>query len=214
MVDAACRVPGQANKAYIFSGTKYTKVIYTPGEGDSMEYGNPKTIQTEWKAFKSSDFGTLDTIVRVPNTDSDFYAFSGAKYMRLKLNMPGLSDTVVTENGPIEAWKTLARYGFDRIDAAMAVPGSKTNIYFFRGREWIDVSCNDDLISYGTIQESWPSLVAAGFQTIDAILPNDDHTYYVFSGRRYVRIKMEKDEDTIIGSVHDIIDWNSLKDWI
>lgn len=214
MVDAACRVPGRANTVYFFSGTKYTKVSYTPGEGDTMEYDKLKTIQTEWRAFKSSNFGTLDTIVRVPGTESDFFAFSGAKYVRLKLNMSDLSDTIVTENGSIEAWKTLTRYGFDRIDAAMVVPGSKTNIYFFRGREWIDVSYNDELISYGTIQESWPSLVAAGFQTIDAILPNDDHTYYVFSGHRYVRIKMEKDEDTILGTVHDITGWNSLKDWI
>lgn len=92
----------------------------------------------------------------------------------------------------------------------MVVPGSTKNIYFFRGKEWIDVSLDDELISYGTIKESWPSFVEAGFDTVDAILDNHDGTFYVFFRDQYACFRMEKDKDILVGKVYNIDMWGSL----
>ena len=213
MVDAACRISGTDNEAYIFSGTKYMRITYQLGGDDSSQFTQSPIIDS-WEVLKSNGFGTIDAMVRVPGSDWHFYFFSGAKYLRLNLNPNTLVETVVDEAASIYTWKTLERHGFDRVDAAMVVPGSEENLYLFRGKEWIDMSRRDQLISRGTIHESWPSLVAAGFETVDAIIENTDHTYYVFSGHQYARIGMEKDKDTLMGEVRDIKGtWNSLQNW-
>lgn len=213
MVDAVCRVPGKS-EAYFFSGTRFMRVKYTSGEADFPVYENGKHIRSEWKTLGAHNIGVVDAVVQVPGESHDIYVFSGAKYLRLRMDKNDLSDSVVTPLTPIESeWKTLARYGFDRIDAAMVVPGSENNIYFFRGKEWIDVSRSDKLIASGTIKESWPSLVEAGFETVDAILPNEDDTYYVFSGDKYVRIRMKKSVDEKAGPVRDLNQWASLTNW-
>lgn len=212
MVDAAFCLPHAASdhEALFFSGTKCAQVSYKVGEIDQLKIG-PKNIQTLIKTDGTHKFGRVDAIVRVPGFNADFYVFCGARYLQLTFDtaLKGTSPTPIQDK-----WKTLAKHGFDRVDAAMVVPGSTKNIYFFRGKEWIDVSLDDKLISYGTIEESWPSFVEAGFDTVDAILSNNDDTYYVFSRARYACIRMEKDKDVLVGPVHHISKWASLKNWV
>ncbi|KNG91509.1 hypothetical protein ANOM_000142 [Aspergillus nomiae NRRL 13137] len=214
MVDAAYRIPG-TSMAYIWSGTNYIKVNFTPGKVDSV-LRDTASIRSTWKSLNKAGFGTVDAVVPVPDTESSIYVFSGAKYLRLKLDLNTWEDTL--EYGEpsliVSSWKSLKKVGFDRVDAAMVVPGSKKNIYFFRGLEWVDVSVDDTIISQGTIAESWPSLVQAGFDTVDAILPNNDDTYYFFSGDQFARIKMPKDEDTLVSKPESISSRNTLKHWV
>ncbi|KAI9930797.1 hypothetical protein MW887_011555 [Aspergillus wentii] len=213
MVDAAYRIPGSSH-VMIWSATRYARIQCRAGDDDSMISG-PLKIRDRWPSLNKSNIGRVDAVCPVPGNNRRIYVFSGAKYVKLELNPDTLVDTLATEPTPItDGWKTLGRAGFDRIDAAMVVPGTEDNIYFFRGKEWIDVSWTDQLISHGTIAESWPSLKKAEFETVDAILKNEDDTYYFFSGDRYARIRMKQDEDTLYddGPYH-ISRWNTFGNW-
>ena len=149
--------------------------------GSDETVAGPSRVRDKWTALANEDIGSVDAVCPVPGNEKRLYVFSGSNYMKLELDTESLVTTV------------------------------EKNMYFFRGKEWIDVSWDDRLVSHGTIAESWPSLVKAKFETVDAILDNYDGTYYFFSGDRYARIKMEEDNDTLIGSpflLHD--KWSSL----
>ncbi|KAE8324842.1 hypothetical protein BDV39DRAFT_179981 [Aspergillus sergii] len=213
MVDGAYRIPGK-NQAFFWSGTQYARVTYNVGGGDKLEFG-PESVRYHWKQLAHEDIGRVDAVCPVPGNKERLYVFSGANYVKLGINTESLVRSLVTARTPItKGWTTLGRAGWDRIDAAMVVPGSETNVYFFRGKEWIDVSWEDELVSHGTIAESWPSLVEAKFETVDAILDNYDNTYYVFSGDQCARIRMDEDKDTLVTGPYCIADkWTSLH-WI
>ncbi|KAJ5822566.1 hypothetical protein N7447_004906 [Penicillium robsamsonii] len=226
MVNAAYCIRGTDHQAYFWSGTKFARVRYTPGANDNAILG-PVGVRSEWKSLAEEDIGRVDAVCPVPGNKKRLYVFSGANYVKLEIDVkletsplkskidPSVETSVETGLRPItDGWKTLKRAGWDRIDAAMVVPGSETNIYFFQGKEWIDVSWDDNLVSRGTIAESWPSLVQAEFETVDAILDNYDGTYYVFSGDRYARISMKEDNDTLMAGPFYIKDkWSSLS-WV
>ncbi|CAI7660355.1 unnamed protein product [Penicillium crustosum] len=183
MVKAAYHIHG-GNQAWFWSGTQYARVTYTPGGSDETVAG-PSRVRDKWTALANEDIGSVDAVCPVPGNEKRLYVFSGSNYMKLELDTESLVTTVETGLTPItNGWQTLGRAGWDRIDAAMVVPKSEKNMYFFRGKEWIDVSWDDRLVSHGTIAESWPSLVKAKFETVDAILDNYDGTYYFFSGDR------------------------------
>ncbi|CAI7619998.1 unnamed protein product [Penicillium viridicatum] len=206
MVDAAYRIHDRTY-AWFWSGTQYSRLT----EKDQNMAG-PYRVRDQWTCLANEDIGRVDAVCPVPGNEKRLLVFSGSNYVKLELDSKSLEARVETKLTPITTgWKTLGRAGWDRIDAAMVVPRSKENIYFFRGKEWIDVSWDDTLVSHGTIAESWPSLVEAKFETVDAILDNYDGTYYFFSGDRYARIQMEEDNDTLLGVPHLLKDqWSSL----
>lgn len=82
--------------------------------------------------------------------------------------------------------------------AAVAVPGSDSDMYFFMGTRYIRVDVVRDVVCFDTpheIHDIWGSLKSIGFTTVDAIFPvpgfPDDA--YFFSGDLYSRINITQD---------------------
>lgn len=133
------------------------------------------------------------------------YVFRGTRYVRVKV-VPETSDDEVVF-GPYkitDKWTTLAKAGFDTVDAAIPVPGKDGEAYFFRGENYVRVHVFDDKIVYGPAKlvTEWPGLTSAGIDVVDAAFPvpgGNGETYF-FSGVNYVKAK-------VVASVLDKITW-------
>lgn len=97
--------------------------------------------------------------------------------------------------------------------AAVNVPGSTTDIYFFSDTQYVRVDAPNDTVRGGphNLFKTWKSLASLGFATVDAAVPVPGHDgeLYVFSGELYGRINV--DQDSVITSSHNIAaTWHSL----
>jgi Hemopexin len=131
------------------------------------------------------------------------YFFSGTRYARVKYT-PSTPDENITV-GPAtitEHWPSLAKAGFGTVDAILPVPDVKGDAYFFHGGRYARIrvhpSTSNDTIVYGPskISETWKSLTAAGFDTVDAAIavPGVAGEAYFFRGTKYVRIHVWDDK--------------------
>ncbi|KAK2762184.1 hypothetical protein FQN54_001193 [Arachnomyces sp. PD_36] len=103
-VDAAFAVPGVANEAYVFRGTKYVRIHVL---NDSVVFG-PVNITGNWPGLTQAGFDSVDTALAVQKRDDgETYFFKGDQYVKMKV-VAGAPDTIVWGPKPIEeAWKTL-----------------------------------------------------------------------------------------------------------
>lgn len=164
-IDAAFTVPGHQNEVYIFSGTRYIRIRFTPATPDeSIVYG-PANIADEWKTLVKAGFSTVDAVLPVPGHDGQAYFFSGHQYARIKFT-PGTPEEEITF-GPrkiTDEWKTLAKAGFSTVDAVLPVPGHEGQAYFFSGSQYVRIkftpSSSEEEITYGpaSITDEWKSL--------------------------------------------------------
>lgn len=134
------------------------------------------------------------------------YVFCGTRYVRVKVVPETSNDEIVF--GPYkitDQWKTLAKAGFDTIDAAIPVPQKDGEAYIFRGENYVRVHVWEDKIVYGPakLTAEWPGLTQAGFDVVDAAFPvpggSGGETYF-FSGINYVKVK-------VTASAPDRISW-------
>lgn len=220
MVDAAYPLPG-TSQVYIWSGRQYARIEFTPGGSEERLKAGPKSIRTGWKTFDESDFGRVDTVVSVPGSQDQVYVFFGGRYLKIKIDSY-FNDTFVN-NGPrtIPAgWKSLERAGFDTVDAAVRVPGTNNQLYFFRGLNYVRVDNSTDEIINGPspISQGWPSITQAGFDAVDAILPSPTggDVYYVFRGDKYAKIKVDNSRNDTLFSATKLISsgWTTLDGWV
>ncbi|ODM21111.1 hypothetical protein SI65_04164 [Aspergillus cristatus] len=151
MVDAAYRIPGR-DQLYIWSGRQYARIEFNQGTPAQA----PQTSAS-----------SVDTVVPVPDHKDQLYVFFGGRYLKIKID-DNLNDTSVNSGARTipSGWKSLEKAGFDTVDAAVVVPGTANQLYFFPGLE------------------GWPNLVEAGFYGVDAIVesPGGGDVYYVFRG--------------------------------
>ncbi|KAJ5863809.1 uncharacterized protein N7529_005725 [Penicillium soppii] len=219
MVDAAYRIPGK-NEYYIFAGRNYGRVRFTSNSHENSLVAGPTLIRKGWNTMSKVDFGRVDTVVPVPGTENQLYVFFGGRYIKIKLD--NYDDSFVTDGvHHIESgWKSLVQAGFDTVDAAVLVPGTKNEIYFFRGLNYVRVDNATDKMARTVtpIKDGWPSIAKAGFDTVDAIVPSLNHEghFYVFSGDQYAVIALDHNkEDTLVAASKLISDgWKSMDKWV
>ncbi|CAG8140509.1 unnamed protein product [Penicillium salamii] len=218
MVDAAYRMAGK-NEYYIFAGRHYGRVKMTPPDHESLVSG-PKLITKGWNTLNNSGFGSVNTVVPVPGHDDQLYVFFGGRYVHIRLDKYDDSFVIDGAHSIESGWKALVQTGFDTVDAALKVPGSDTDIYFFRGLHYVRInSSSGKLMGKVTpIKTGWPSIVKAGFDSVDAIVSIIDQPghYYVFYGSRYAVVRLDNaGHDTLISAAKPISDgWTSLDDWV
>ncbi|KAH6651351.1 hypothetical protein F5144DRAFT_559193 [Chaetomium tenue] len=164
-VDAVLPVPGQASEVYVFSGTRYVRIKFTPGTPDESIIAGPHDIAGYWPSLASAGFQTVDAAFPVPGKEDEAYVFSGNQYAKIRYHA-GKTDDVVTY-GPkkfTEVWSTLNKAGFDTIDAALPVAGHSDQVYYFSGSQYVKVeftpSSSTEKILYGParVAEVWKSL--------------------------------------------------------
>ncbi|CAI7672970.1 unnamed protein product [Penicillium discolor] len=212
MVDAACRIAGK-EEIYIFAGRHYGRVRFSKGGPEHGLAAGPTLLSKDWNTLTKMGFGTVDTIVPVPGQEKQLYVFFGGRYAKIKLE--NYDDSFVTDGAsPITSgWKSLAQAGFDTVDAAMLMPGTKNEMYFFR-----DNSTDKIVNKVAPIAEGWPSLVQAGFDCVDAIVasPSVQDHYYVFRGDQFAVIKVDSSRrDTLVSPPKAISSaWQALEGWV
>jgi len=219
MVDAAYHIPGK-NEYYIFAGRHYGRVRFAPNNNDKSLVAGPTLISKGWNTLSQEDFGRVDAVVPVPGTENQLYVFFGGRYLKIKLE--NYDDSFVTEGArSIESgWKSLIQAGFDTVDAAVLVPGTKSEIYFFRGLNYVRVDNATDkiVLKVAPIKGGWTSIAKAGFDAVDAIVPNLNQPghYYVFRGDKYAVIALDNSRhDTLISGAKPISEgWKPLDGWV
>lgn len=149
------------------------------------------------------------------------YFFGGTRYARIKFT-PGTSFEKITV-GPTTTtknWHSLAKVGFGTVDAGFPGPGTQDEAYVFRGVNYARINVTDDQIIYNSarIDEHWPALVKAGFDSVDTALAvpkrGNGETYF-FKSDHYAKIKVVAGHlDTVIWGPKPIEEcWKTL-DWI
>ncbi|EKV14606.1 Hemopexin/matrixin [Penicillium digitatum] len=219
MVDAACRIAGK-DEIYIFAGRHYGRVRFSKGGPEHSLAAGPTLLSKGWNTLPKMGFGTVDTVVPVPGHDDQLYVFFGGRYAKIKLE--NYDDSFVNDGArPIASgWKSLVQAGFDTVDAAMLTPGTKNEMYFFRGLHYVRLDNSTDKIvnKVAPIAEGWPSLVQAGFDCVDAIVPNlsGQDLYYVFNGDQFAVIKVDSSRrDTLVSPPKTISSsWQALEKWV
>jgi len=160
-----------------------------------------------------------------PSEPGRAYFFCANRYVLIDV-APASASTADVSN-IVEERATIARgwpslivdAGFSSVDAVLPVPGSPSEMYFFCGRRYTRLSSVQNgspsqYVAKGTqdIATGWPSLHSAGFQMVDAVLPNpanNDEAYF-FSGEQYAIINV-KQRDLLGGPRSIQEDWASLR---
>ncbi|KAJ5793083.1 Hemopexin-like domain-containing protein [Penicillium pulvis] len=110
--------------------------------------------------------------------------------------IPGtIIDKIIWGSKPFAtAYKALAEAGFTKIDAILPVPAYSGQIWVFSGTQYARLNGTEDTIVFGPapIAEHWPSLVQAGFPTVNAVFPTpgESNHAYVFHEDRFARITL------------------------
>ncbi|OGM45018.1 hypothetical protein ABOM_005759 [Aspergillus bombycis] len=221
MVDAAYHIPGRKS-VYIWSGRQYARIDFEPGGTEEHLVSGPRSIASGWTTMAEKGVGRVDAVVPVPGHKDQLYVFFGGKYLKIKLD-DKLHDSFVNKDAlPIShGWKALAKAGFDTVDAAMLVPGTTTQMYFFRGLNYLRWDNDKDEILNGPspIKDGWPALAASGFDVVDAVFahPEYDDVFYFFHGDKYARIKVDRSSrhDSIYSAAKPIsAGWKTLDGWV
>ncbi|CAE6455614.1 unnamed protein product [Rhizoctonia solani] len=214
---AATNITG-TNQSYFFKGDKYAKIKWTPGKtDDEISYG-PTEFVKEWASLKEAGFSQVDAILPIPGHDHRAYFFSGSKYARIEYVPGGPGDKILGGVRSIaDNWASVKKAGFDHIDGALAVPGATDQAYIFSGEKYIRIRYtegkNDDELLDGpkAITTGWS---VAKFKSIDTIIPRpgNDQNAYIFSGDKYVQIKVNVGGyDDLISDQRDVAPyWPSL----
>lgn len=219
---AAFPAPGLPDQAYFFHGAQYARVQFTPSSPEEKITFGPAKVAHEWKTLVKAGFTTIDAAFPVPGHEGEIYVFSGTRYVKIKF-VPGTPEESILY-GPaniVDEWKSLAKAGFETIDAVLPVPGHEGQVYFFSGNQYVKIkftpSSSTEEITFGptTITKEWKTLAQAGFDTIDAALPVPGHEgqAYFFSGSQYVKIKFvpsSSTEEIVYGPTRITNEWKSL----
>ncbi|KAG8736342.1 hypothetical protein FRC10_009416 [Ceratobasidium sp. 414] len=205
--------------SYFFKDDKYCKVSWKPDQGgDTVTYG-PTEIFKEWKSLKEAGFARIDAILPIPGNVNKAYFFSGSQYARIQFT-PASSDEQILGGvrSITDNWGSLAKAGFERVDAAMIVPGTTGQAYFFSGNEFCRVSFKEGVSSPDELLDG-PHMIrdrwsGSGFRTIDTIVPHPTsaNRVYIFSGDKASRVILVPGGgvDTDVGPSNAADYWPSL----
>lgn len=165
----------------------------------------------------SDSMPMFDAVIQLPERGStEYYVFAGRKFAIMENETKG-PDRLKESPKDIRSYcPILSKTGWGSVDAAIPVPGSPSEFYFFHGDHYIRATLDKDLQNTeGNIKDfkKWKGLVRAGFHTVDAGAVSDnnhDHMYF-FSGTRC--LKYSWSDDKVIKEPTAITDtWPALKE--
>lgn len=199
---AALNVPNSVTNGYydtyFFQADKYVKVNWNPNSlnSDSLAYG-PAKFADDSPALKATGFSYIDAVLPIPGNDQQAHFFSGNRHSMANLTLvPGSALNTPAGNTSVSissGWPGLRSAGFDSgIDAALVVPNTTNQAFFFKGDKFCRISFNQGstgnrLLDGPTdIATGWPAL---GLTYVDFLIPKPGGlatTAYVFSGPNYI----------------------------
>ncbi|CAE6413906.1 unnamed protein product [Rhizoctonia solani] len=192
---AALNITG-TDESYWFKGDKYVRYKWTPGTTtDSISYG-PTEFVKEWASLKEAGFPQIDAILPVPGQDRRAYFFCGDKYARIEYVVGAPGDKILGGVRPIKGnWLSLDKAGFSSVDGALMVPGSNDQAYVFSGEQYCRIKFTEGQINDELLDGPKPITVGWSvmkFSSVDTIIPRpgNNQNAYVFSGDKYVQIKV------------------------
>ncbi|WP_308401171.1 protein kinase [Streptomyces sp. AC512_CC834] len=109
-IDAVMTVPGDPAQAWIFAGNSYVRTTLN-GTGAGGTCAIDRTPLSNWSGtFKNYDNfkREIDAVLPVPDSESDYWVFSGDKYLRIRLDSEDYSDTSNGTAKPLPDWRTFS----------------------------------------------------------------------------------------------------------
>ncbi|KAF7516517.1 hypothetical protein PCG10_002099 [Penicillium crustosum] len=145
----------------------------------------------------------VTAVIRKPGQDRQFYFFSGIKYATIELDSNFQDKLIRAPYFVREEWSTFREANWGSADAVTQVPGVPNSFYVFAGghyfRATIDPNSLKDTLQYSgvkTIESEWKPLVDAGFDTVDAAIPdprNDDILFF-FRGTQSLKYSYKENK--------------------
>ncbi|EFW16758.1 hypothetical protein D8B26_001275 [Coccidioides posadasii str. Silveira] len=230
-INAALRVPGHQGEGYFFKGQRYLRMWWKPGTPEERKVFGPAKITDEWKIIRDAGFTSVDAMLPSTNDPQKVYAFSGNRYVRFSF-VPGTpqESKIFGPAKIVDEWKSLRDAGFEKVDAVIPIPSTKKEeyeeeAYFFSGTQYIRVrytpgTPKEEVVFGPTkITNEWKILRDAGFDTMDAFIPNSnsntDVEVYGFRGTKYVRFRFTPGtpkEEVIFGPAGISENWATLRE--
>lgn len=190
--------------AFVGEGAEYLLYIHVTG---------PKKLDPYWAGLRGTAFASgFTAATAVPGSSSDAYLFKGSQYIRYNVNDHEI------RNGPStisSGWPGLQNASFaSDLSAAVVVPGSGSDVYLFKGSQYIRYDVHDDKIRNGpsTISSGWRGLQNTAFTsdiTAALVVPGSGSDVYLFKGNQCMRYNANT--ETIVWGPDTIVNqWPGL----
>ncbi len=159
----------------------------------------------------------FNAVIQLPERDgTEYYVAAGTEYAIIKNSTDG-DDRILDGPHKIKGnCPILKNTGWDRIDAAVGVPGLPNQFYFFHGDKYIRATLNKrlDKVNNQGIKDfnyMWETLVKVGFNTIDAGFPYTDQADHMifYSGTKFVKYSWK--DDKVYDGPNDFSDYEVYK---
>lgn len=148
VASAALNVPNTNYDTYFFKGDQYIRMHWNPTTLNSdTNIQGPAKFADDSPALKSTGFSYIDAVLPIPGNDQQAHFFSGSRYAKIDLALvPGAGKNATAGNvgNTISGgWPGLRTAGFESgIDAALVVPNTTNQAFFFKGDKYCRVSFN------------------------------------------------------------------------
>ncbi len=149
-----------------------------------------RTLSSGWAGLKGTAFAAgIDAVCGVPDNATDLYLFRGEQYLRYKVGEEKIA------SGPksiADGWSGLKGTPFaSGVDAASLAPDNTTDVYLFKGDQYLRYRTGDEKITSGpkALADGWSGLKGTPFASgIDAAcsVPGEPTSLYLFKGDKYV----------------------------
>ncbi|WP_063749050.1 hemopexin repeat-containing protein [Streptomyces sp. NRRL B-24484] len=159
-----------------------------------------KTLSNGWPALKGTAFASgIDAVCGVPDNATDLYLFKGDQYLRYKVAEEKIA------SGPkslADGWAGLKGTAFaNGIDAASLVPDNTTDVYLFKGDQYLRYRTGDEKIASGpkSLTDGWAGLKGTAFANgISAAcsVPGEPTSLYLFKDDQYVLYRTRDEKIT------------------
>ncbi|KAI0642513.1 hypothetical protein C8Q79DRAFT_982320 [Trametes meyenii] len=167
-----------------------TDVDLMHGEGDGLEDEYLEDNGPQRVSF---------ACVAHPSNKGRAYFFCLNRYALVDIaSGPPFDATVEGPDVIVKGWPSLVEAGFATVDAILPVPGSDEKLFVFSGEQSACVhvasgTTADLTVNKGVdIAHAWPALKEAGFNTVDAVLPNpaNNEEAFFFSGESWALLRV------------------------
>jgi len=205
------------NNAFFFNTNVYLQLTNVTSGTNAQPVGSPPTGEIGWffLSLQKAGFTTVDAVLATKN-ETQFYVFSGSKWALIDYK-PG-QDLLLSQGQISERFPALASLGFNAVDASFTIPGTPTNVYVFNGENYTrvygldpDNPGTETTAGVLAIKDNWQTLAAAGFKTVDAILPNanNPNNAWFFSGNQVIQSTVNwEHHDTAVDAAAKVTDQN------
>ncbi|KAK4188306.1 Hemopexin-like domain-containing protein [Podospora australis] len=167
------------------------------------------------------------TAFLAPGREGEAYFIHGLTYARIKWTPSTPKEEIISGPSKVaDYWKELTdadKANFGSVDAILQIPDTSDQVWIFSGNKYITYrftpgTTGNDKVLYGpsTFKAGWPTLIKAGFETIDVALPvpgQKDEAYF-FSGNSYVKVKLApgkpQDQEITFGPAKIADEWKTL----